>query len=97
MVIEADCSVSHLAKPEKKPEMKGGPLAQIAGQWCNEEVFQAWSHTSDAETARAYILGECGINSRKELDHNKAAAEIFHKKIRIPFKDYLDGITYGYS
>lgn len=84
-------------KKAKEPEIKGGPLAQLAGQWSNDEVFQGWTKTADAETARAYILGECGINSRKELDHNSAAAEAFHKKIRIPFMDFLDGVGFEYQ
>jgi len=91
MVIEATCSVAHLAQPKPEAEVKGGPLAELAGRWCRDDQFRQWADVSDESTAREYILSTCGIQSRKELDHNAQAARIFHERIRNPFNSYVLG------
>ena len=91
MVIEATCSVAHLAQPKPEAEVKGGPLAELAGRWCRDDQFRQWADVSDESTAREYILSTCGIQSRKELDHNAQAARIFHERIRNPFNRYTLG------
>jgi hypothetical protein len=69
----------------------GGPLAKLAGQWCNMPQFLAWSGCNTPDTAAEFVRRECGIESRAELDHNVAAAEIFHAHIRVPFANYMMG------
>lgn len=74
---------------------KGGPLAKLAGMWCNDPEFWAWLETDpdnachSASGAAACLYAICGIDSRAELDNDPAAASLFHKHIRIPFSDYL--------
>jgi hypothetical protein len=72
-----------------KEELKGGPLAKLAGMWCQSADFQAWCGQESAAGARAFILDTCGIDSRAELDHNQAAATRFHEDIRIQYADWL--------
>ena len=67
-------------KPEK-PKRPGRPFAdmppsQQAGMKCQDEEFQRWASRNNPcpETARALILGTCGIKSRKELDSSGEAS-----------------------
>lgn len=82
--------------PEKP---KGGPLAKLAGMWCNDPEFLVWAnsvthagifwHLEDAEEAAEFIRELCEIQSRAELDSNPAAAEKFHSLIRGPYQKHL--------
>lgn len=38
---------------------------------------------------RHCILAMCFVESRKDLDHDSAAAEVFHREIRIPFMEWV--------
>jgi hypothetical protein len=69
----------------------GGPLAKLAGQWCQMPQFLAWSGCNTPELAAEFVRRECGVGSRAELDHNQAAAAAFHSGIREPFCEYLKG------
>ena len=69
--------------PVAKP--KGGQLAKLAAIWCADEHFQKWIMAADADSARKKICLKCGVTSRAELDHNKAAAHYFHMLIREPY------------
>lgn len=83
-----------LARLKTKPEQhaseapKGGPLARLAGQWCQLPTFWAWAGVADAEAAAAYIREACGVQSRALLDHNADAAASFHT-IREAFAEHL--------
>lgn len=85
------------AKEPEPEKPKGGPLARLAGMWCRDQAFRAFAHVEDEETAAAYILGECGIQSRAELDHNPQAASIFHERIRHPFKEFRERLSYPFG
>ena len=86
-----------LSPTDAKP--KGGALAKLAGQWCNDPYLPAWlnHHFGIAilppETYRDFcrrcILAVCGIQSRADLDHDPTAAHLFHTLIREPFAEYL--------
>jgi hypothetical protein len=76
---------------EAAPKAAGGPLAKLAGQWCQMPQFLAWSGCNTADAAAEFIRRECGISSRAELDHNAAAAAAFHTHIREPFSTYMKG------
>ena len=93
------------AEPEKP---KGGPLAKLAGQWCNEPRFQEWigieyhefigdlgveDFGSPAEFARHCILVFCLIDSRAELDHNPLARDKFELFIRRKYVAYREACT----
>ena len=84
-----------LSPVAEKP--KGGPLARLAGQWCNDAQFQNWiaieyhnflgdvgleDFATPAEFARHCILVICDVGSRAELDHCTAARDIFERHIR---------------
>lgn len=71
------------------PKPKGGDLARLAGIWCNDPDFQKWIMATDALSARKKICLKCGITSRAELDHNRQAAQYFHRLIREPYRRYL--------
>lgn len=80
-----------------EPEIqKGGPLAKWAGILCSDPKFWEWSNecnhecgepssTFNAADARESILQRCGVNSRRELDHNPKAGRIFREQIMQPF------------
>jgi hypothetical protein len=70
-------------------DRKGGPLAKLAGMWCNSPDFQEWSGYRTPEDARMFILHNCGIESRADLDHNEEAARLFHHLIRIQYSGWL--------
>ena len=58
------------------------PRSQQAGILCNDETFQRWASGVIGQPnlrfcttrARQYVLDECGINSRCELDMGTSAA-----------------------
>lgn len=73
---------------EEKP--KGGELARLAGQLCQNPEFQACvpqcaDGLSAEENAAQWIRDVCGVTSRAELDHNPNAATLFHERVRKPF------------
>lgn len=78
---------------EREMRPKGGPLAELAGQWCKSELFWrflgslGWDCKSD-EDARQIVLKICGIESRAELDHDTQAELTFHLAIRKPFMQW---------
>lgn len=83
------------ARQETIEKAKGGPLAKLAGQFCEDETFRKWLRKkyhpmpqTSADAAEIIRLS-CRIGSRAELDHDKAAAEIFHNSFRIPYNEWL--------
>lgn len=76
------------------PHQKGGELAKLAGQFCNNPDFWKFLHAkhgwacSMAEDAAKLIRQRCHINSRSELDHKPEAASIFHEQFREPFVEW---------
>jgi len=79
-------------EPAKAEKLKGGPLAKLAGMWCQSKDFMEWLGVSTPSEAKLFILEECGIDSRAELDHHQIAADIFHKNIREPYSKWLTAI-----
>jgi hypothetical protein len=75
----------------------GGQLARLAGQFCNAEPFQSWLRKTydpkprtPAEAAEIIRL-VCKVASRADLDHDEAAASIFHLQFRLPYNEWLKG------
>lgn len=70
---------------------KGGALAKLAGMWCADKTFQAWLETDpdnaapNESGATLCLYALCEIESRRELDHDLAAAERFNRLIRGPY------------
>lgn len=84
------------APPQEEKE-KPGELCIMACNFCEEKEFRRWlcrHFNCDVETAdeaKEFIYETCHISSRKELDSNAAAAEIFHREIRAPFVAWKSG------
>lgn len=56
-----------------------------------DEIFDCQAYSQHSESsAKAHILGTCGIESRNQLDTNAEAARRFHEKIRQPFLAWRD-------
>jgi len=75
-------------------------LALLAVQWCKDPDFWEWMNEAtefmafhapydyeveSEQNASSAIKRWCGISSRKELNTNPEAAEIFNQQIRAPF------------
>ncbi|CUJ41801.1 Uncharacterised protein [Achromobacter xylosoxidans] len=74
-------------QPKAQPEPKGGELAKLAGMFCQSTAFWEFCRADDADEARDWILGVCGIQSRRDLDHNPTAAQLFHDRVRKPYME----------
>lgn len=74
-------------QPKAQPEQKGGELAKLAGMFCQQPEFWEFCRADDADEARDWILGVCGIQSRRDLDHNPKAAQLFHDRVRKPYME----------
>lgn len=57
-----------------EPELKGGRLARDASMLCQDKTFRLWIDADDADQAREIVLRHCGVESRRLLDHDEAAA-----------------------
>lgn len=88
------------AKAANDDGAKGGELAKLAGILCADNDFRMWlqsiapadavaaaAEASDEAEERAAIVlrGICGVKSRRELDHDVKAADLFHEEIRKPW------------
>lgn len=71
---------------EQKP--KGGELARLAGQLCQNPEFLEWCEAENAEAAAEWIRNTCDVASRAELDHDIGAANKFHQLVRLPFLEW---------
>lgn len=75
---------------QAEPKARPGELCVMACTFCADMRFQYWVSTQcgacDTEAeAKTFILGMCGVESRKDLDSNLVASNRFHKDIREPF------------
>jgi hypothetical protein len=68
-----------------------GPLCKEACDYCALPDFQRWAviptrgGVACEDHAKRFILETCGVTSRKELDTDKRAGELFVRLVRIPF------------
>lgn len=92
--------------PVNQHDKKGGAVTKLAAMFCGQERFWQWALTNHKDSwsraeaialtneptkvAAEWIRRVCGVQSRAELDHNKAAEKIFHEKIRIPYSKSLE-------
>jgi hypothetical protein len=83
LVSDFEKSTSDEADIQQKP--KGGDLAKLAGMFCQSVHFWEFCRCDDADEARDWILRVCGVESRRDLDHNPTAAKIFHDRVRKPY------------
>lgn len=66
-------------------KQRPGQLCVMAVTFCNDPLFHDWAGARSEEEAKTMICSECGIESRKDLDSDQAAAQIFLTQIRGPF------------
>ena len=83
----------------KGQELKGGELSKWAAMRCQESDFRRWlahkfMRECKTETdAKQLICDFCGIESRRELDHDAKANEIFKDMIMRPWSIYCGGLA----
>lgn len=74
-----------------KVEQKPGMLCIMACTFCADPEFRQWADSVGADRiesegdAKLFILRECGVSSRKQLDTDPDATKRFHKLIREPY------------
>jgi hypothetical protein len=86
------------ARQDTADTPKGGQLAKLAGMWCADEQFLKWIRLQypdqvikTSDEIAAIIRAVCLVDSRAELDHNEAAAQLFHTEFRLPYNAWLQG------
>jgi hypothetical protein len=71
-------------QPEPKRAQRG-PLCREACDLCELGDFMSWASVRSEQDAATTIKMLCGVESRKELDTDAAAAEKFRSLVRVPF------------
>jgi len=92
---ESTITAAQKETQEAASKERPGNLCIMACNFCDDPIFLDWVcekyHIPNKDfIPKEIICGICGIESRKELDHNAKAAEIFHKNIRKPFIEWRD-------
>lgn len=93
--LKNEAAVEAMREEAEDEKPKGGPLAKLAGMWCNSPAFRRWANATQGTMiaspieAAHWIRTACQVDSRAELDSDKEAADIFHAHIREPFSAYL--------
>lgn len=89
--------------PGQEEHKAGGPLCKLAAIWCQDSEFQDWLLEQHPETVpdmamtdkTAYVAQMvreiCGVRSRRDLDHDPEAGQLFHDLIRRPFMEWRGG------
>ena len=67
----------------------GGPLAMLAGQWCADPAFQRWLFVGSEAQAAEKIRAFCKVDSRRLLDHDPEAAQLFQDIFRGPYMAHI--------
>jgi hypothetical protein len=91
------CVLVEIGDDEKPvPSMfsdRRGPYCREACDLCRNLFFTSWvaevaglpAGSVSERDAREWILATCGVTSRKDLDSNPEAAELFISQVRVPF------------
>lgn len=75
-----------------------GPICREAIDMCANPRFQEWvarptvgrpTWKTGPDPAKGYILAQCGVDSRKQLDTAEGARELFIEHVRKPFHAWL--------
>ena len=82
--------------PPTVPARKDHSWSRQAGIWCQDKEFQAWVNhalglkvaTVNEQGARTFVLSQCGIESRKELDFSVEARKLWLEKIAGPYRKW---------
>lgn len=82
---------------EREPRKRTRTLSQDVAMMCNNPDFWAWINTEtdggvvDGDQAATWLRQTLGIQSRRELDHDRDLAQRFHREIRRPFVEWQEG------
>lgn len=77
---------------QKKAGMKLSQMAAALGkspqflEWADEECWDF--SVEDEASARRFVLSQCNIQSRSELDTNSEAEQLFRSRILEPFQQW---------
>jgi hypothetical protein len=93
-------------KPVSQADKRGGSITKLAAMFCQQERFWQWARlsrpidwsraealtmsSSPVEVSAEWVRLACGVASRSDLDHNPAAAKLFHEQVRKPYAAYLE-------
>ncbi|KVO95548.1 hypothetical protein WL21_32520 [Burkholderia ubonensis] len=74
-------------------QLKGGPLANLAGRWANEPAFLEWMRSigqpaNTSTDAAEFVRARCCIESRAQLDHDSQAKARFDQYVRGPYAKF---------
>lgn len=90
--------VVNQAKRETVETLRGGPVSQHAGKLCADKLFQQYVRSAAGldkiatpDECAEFIREKCRIESRRELDHDTAARERYHRWITKPFAIWSEG------
>jgi hypothetical protein len=75
---------------EPPQEMKGGAKAKLAGMWCRDNYFTHWVRSQSDLSPDDWIKATCGIQSKRQLDHDDESARRFESHVRQPFMEWLE-------
>lgn len=76
--------------PDPEPELKGGALARCAAIVCGERGFWTFLGVDSADQAKTDVCRRCGISTRKMLDHDERAADVW-RDIDGKYRLWLEG------
>lgn len=82
---------AHLVRAAPEKEGKGGAMAKLAGIWCNDPEFIAWTGCNDADEAAQWVREAAAVQSRAEFDNDADAAERFQVRVRGPYMKHCEG------
>lgn len=96
--IDEDEKPIDQSKAERVEEgVKGGPKSKRVAMLTQQKDFQAYvtyrtnEHCTTAEAADAWIKGQCGVESKREFDHNADAWSMFEARVMSPFIRWGEG------
>lgn len=88
-------------QPVKQEETR--PLASVAAMICKDKDFWTWLNEAkwcggtifSEELAKQWVCDMLDIESRRELDLDKAKGELFMRDIYAPFMEFRKGVLGG--
>ena len=71
-------------------KFQGGPIARLLIlDWCKDPLFWEYTNSKNEQQAAHFVKIICNVESRNQIDGNRAAEEQFHELIRKPYQAWL--------
>lgn len=82
----------HGNEPAPVPKrFQGGPIARLLIlDWCKDPLFWEYTNSKNEHQAAHFVKIICNVESRNQIDGNRAAEEQFHELIRKPYQAWLE-------